>query len=108
MEKRLNEFINFIKEDEFFKAHEVLEEVWFPKRFQNNNEIKFLKGLINASVSFELLKRGRIKRYEQVWQNYLKYNKLFDKFHTEYYHKYLFIINFLNVKKEILEKRYIK
>ncbi len=73
---KLNEFILCLEEKRFYDAHEALEEIWFPRRFENDKEIKLLKGFINASVSFELYKLGREVQSKKVWKNYLKYRPL--------------------------------
>jgi hypothetical protein len=73
MHKYLQEFILCLEEERFYDAHEALEAAWFPRRFDDNKEVKLLKGFINAAVSFELLKRGKEKQSQKVWANYLKY-----------------------------------
>ncbi len=85
----LHEFIQRIEEQRFYDAHESLEIIWFPRRFEDDNEIKLLKGFINAAVSFELLKRGRTDSSKKVWKNYLKYRTLLYKVsspHLNHYH----------------------
>lgn len=85
----LQEFISKIKAQKFYDAHESLETIWFPRRFEQNNEVKLLKGFINAAVSFELLKRGRPQASKKVWKNYLKYKILLctiDSPHIDMYH----------------------
>lgn len=62
-----------ILQKEYFKAHESLETLWFWRRFEDNEEIKVLKGFINAAVSFELIKRKKLSQSKKVWRNYLKY-----------------------------------
>jgi len=88
IEKKLKEFEKLLEEGSFFQAHEVLEEVWFRRRFEDDNEIKLLKGFINASVSFELFKRGKKKQSKRVWLNYLKYRQLLFKLNTINYNLY--------------------
>ena len=88
IEKKLKEFEKLLEEGSFFQAHEVLEEVWFRRRFEDDNEIKLLKGFINASVSFELFKRGKKKQSKRVWLNYLKYRQLLFKLNTMNYNLY--------------------
>lgn len=78
-ETRLNLFVKALDEQRFYDAHEVLEELWFPVRFVDTNEIKLLKGFINAAVSFELIKKGRKKPSNIAWRNYLKYRQLIFK-----------------------------
>jgi len=85
---KINEFQHCLDEKRFYDAHEVLEEFWFPKRFEQNDEIRLLKGFINAAVSFELKKRGRIKQSKQVWKNYLKYRQLLFKVDSPHLNTY--------------------
>jgi len=88
-EKFLEEFIQCLNDKRYYDAHEALEKIWFPRRFEDNNEIKLLKGFINASVSFELNMRGREEASKKVWKNYLKYIELLYKIdspHLSTYH----------------------
>ena len=84
----LNEFICCIEEERFYDAHEALEEIWFPRRREENNEIKLLKGFINAAVSFELMKLGREKPSDKAWANYLKYRPLLYKVSSPFLNDY--------------------
>lgn len=76
---QIDVFILCLDEQRFYDAHEALEEIWFPRRFEDSNEVKLLKGFINAAVSFELMQRGRKKQSQKVWSNYLKYRQLLFK-----------------------------
>jgi hypothetical protein len=80
---KFEEFILCLEEQRFYDAHESLEEVWFPMRFEKNSEVKLIKGFINAAVSFELYKRGRILQSKKVWSNYLKYRPLLSQLQTQ-------------------------
>jgi len=85
----LEEFIECLHNEKYYDAHEALEKIWFPRRFEDNNEIRLLKGFINASVCFELSKKARLQASEKVWQNYLKYKPLLHKVdspHIDTYH----------------------
>lgn len=75
----LDRFIAYLEDALFFEAHEVLEEFWFPRRFEDSDEIKIARAFINASVSFELHKRGKIEASKRVWLNYTKYQDLIAK-----------------------------
>ncbi len=79
-----DEFIFCLSEQRFYDAHEALEEIWFPRRFENNDEVKLLKGFINAAVSFELVKQGRLNASEKVWKNYIKYKVYLEQLDSEY------------------------
>lgn len=74
--KHFTDFINCLEEGRYYDAHEALEHLWFPRRFEDDAEIKLLRGYINASVSFELIKRGRTVPAKRVYDNYLKYKHL--------------------------------
>jgi len=84
--KQLNLYLSLLHANKYFQAHEALEEIWFPNRFENDFEMKILKGLINAAVSFELIKRGKRTQALKVWENYIKYKKL--AYNTKYMLKY--------------------
>jgi len=87
-EKLLNEFILCIDEKRYYDAHEALEKIWYPRRFEDDNEVRLLKGFINASVSFELIKRSREKPSKTAWKNYLKYRPLLYKVNSPFLNKY--------------------
>ncbi len=103
MKSKIEEFKTCLDEERFYDAHEVLEEVWFPRRFENSNEVYLLKGFINASVSFELHKRGKIKQSKKVWFNYLKYRQLLFKMDTKYLNEYYDLSRYID--KIYKEKR---
>lgn len=71
-------FAHSLAEERYYDAHEDLESLWFPRRFEDDNEVKLWKGFINAAVSFELIKRGRLKPAETAWQTYRKYSPLLE------------------------------
>ncbi len=87
-EKALENFIISLDESRFYDAHEDLEEIWFPRRFEDDDEVRLLKGFINASVSFELLKKGRAEASQKVWKNYLKYLPLLKTINSKYIKNY--------------------
>ena len=66
------QFKELIIAQEFHEAHEIFEEYWFENRDNKSSEIRTIKGFINAAVSFELFKRGKISQSERVWENYLR------------------------------------
>ena len=59
LEGALRRYLLLMDEEEFFEAHEVLEEAWHPFRKRKDPLSDPLKGLINAAVAFEHLKRGK-------------------------------------------------
>jgi hypothetical protein len=102
--EHLESFIKNLRDKNFYAAHEDLESIWFPRRFEDNNEIKLLKGFINASVSFELLKKGKIEPSKKVWGNYLKYRDLVSSIDSIYLKNYHQIIEEI----EQMKKSFIK
>ncbi len=59
LEGALKDYIRLMEVGEYFEAHEVLEEAWHPLRL-NDHLLQFLvKGLINAAIAFEHIKRNR-------------------------------------------------
>ena len=84
----LDEFILCIDEKRYYDAHEALEEIWYPRRFEEDSEVQLLKGFINASVSFELIKRSREKPSKTAWRNYLKYRPLLYKVNSPFLNEY--------------------
>ncbi|MCJ7764470.1 MAG: DUF309 domain-containing protein [Thiovulaceae bacterium] len=88
--EHLDRFALCLDEERFYDAHEALEAIWFPRRFEDDLEVKLIKGLINAAVSFELTKRGRPAPATRAWGNYEKYRPLLEAFtscNTPYYEK---------------------
>ena len=73
MQKNCSKFLELLHNDAYYEAHEVLEEIWFPRRKSKEPEVLSLKAFINASVAFELHKRGKKEHALKVWQTYLKY-----------------------------------
>jgi len=91
-EELLDEFVMRLNEERFYDAHESLEEIWFPRRFEDSDEMQFLRGLINAAVSFELIKKGRPDSAKKVWKNYIKHKDLMNNLDSPYLNKYNFIV----------------
>jgi hypothetical protein len=73
--KHADAFLACLDEERYYDAHEALEALWFPVRRDKTPEVLLLKGLINASVSFELHKRGRPNKAPGPWNVYMKYRE---------------------------------
>ena len=84
----LKEYLVCLEEERYYDAHEALEVIWFPRRFENNDEMNLLKGFINASVSLELLKLQREKPSKKAWRTYLKYRPLLYKVNSVFLRDY--------------------
>ena len=52
-------YLDLMNKQEYFDAHEVLEEAWHPMRKNKDPLQNLVKGLINAAVAFEHLKRAK-------------------------------------------------
>ena len=78
LKEAIENFIECLEQERFYDAHEALEVLWFPLRANPHDEVNLLRGYINASVSFELCKKGRFKPSQRVWENFKKYQHLVD------------------------------
>jgi len=95
-------YLQCLKEERYFDAHEALEDAWFKHRFKTEiDEVMLIKGFINAAVSFELVKRGRKNSALKVWKNYKKYIVLLESLDS------IYIDEYKNLQKyvQILHKR---
>jgi hypothetical protein len=101
----MNQIVKFkqlINDKEYYAAHEVLEELWFPIRKTKDDYCLVLKGFINAAVSLELNKRDKIMQSKKVCQSYLKYVTIDKMKNTEQYAEFNKLKLFLDIKfKEI-------
>jgi len=98
-QKLLNEYKLCIDEKRYYDAHEAIEELWFPRRFEECNELKLLKGFINAAVSLELTKRQREKPSQKAWATYIKYRQLLYKIDSPFLNEYQSLVRHLEAIK---------
>lgn len=94
-------FVLSLKEGRYYDAHEDLEALWFPRRFEENDEVKLWKGFINAAVCFELISKGRPKPSEIAWKTYLKYRPLLEMCNSKHCPTYVKIVQLLETKREL-------
>ncbi|MBU1669434.1 DUF309 domain-containing protein [bacterium] len=66
LKEALHNYINLLHQEEYFNAHEVLEEAWHPLRKKNHPLKNLVKGLINGAICFEHLKRDRENSYKKA------------------------------------------
>lgn len=99
----VQKFIQQLNTEAFYDAHESLEVIWFPRRFEECDEIKLLKGFINAAVSFELVKKGRREQAKKVWKNYLKYKPLLHTIDSGYMCDYHDMVMHIEKTKDKLD-----
>lgn len=95
----IDAFVKQVNEALFYEAHETLEQIWFPRRFEDDDEMRLIKGFINAAVSFELIKRGRPESSHRVWKNYEKYIVLLGSFESPYNGRYEELYTLLEEKR---------
>lgn len=72
----LIEYIRLLKEEEYFEAHEVLEEAWHPLRLNKDPLALVVKGFINGAISLEHIKRNKKNmesKAQKVMTSYLRY-----------------------------------
>ncbi|MCK9371939.1 MAG: DUF309 domain-containing protein [Sulfuricurvum sp.] len=95
-------FLLSIREGRYYDAHEDFEVLWYPRRFEDNDEVRLWKGFINAAVSFELIKRERPGPSRTAWNTYRKYCRLLGSFETPYYPLYVTIIRLIETQYRVL------
>jgi hypothetical protein len=86
--KAFKKFRELIEKEEFFDAHEVLEEIWHPMRKSSHPDSDIIRGFINAAVSLELKKNTIffLVEYKLLYTNILEHINFlplyFDSFHS--------------------------
>jgi hypothetical protein len=71
----LAKFIDLLRADEYFEAHEVLEHEWHKLKSLNHPKANLARGLINAAVAFEHLKRNTPTAMDKAKRTYSGYTK---------------------------------
>ena len=99
VESACEAFLKSLQEERYYDAHEDLEALWFPRRFEKENEVMLWKGFINAAVCFELIKLGRPKPSETAWKTYLKYVSLLEDLETEHNALYVTMVQSIQNKR---------
>jgi len=59
LEGAIKEYLRLLEKEEYFEAHEVMEEAWHPLRLKEHPLANLAKGYINAAITFEHIKRDR-------------------------------------------------
>ncbi|MDQ7085599.1 MAG: DUF309 domain-containing protein [Sulfurovum sp.] len=59
LEGALCTYVELLEDEEYFEAHEVLEEAWHPLRLKKHPLANLAKGLINGAIAFEHIKRNK-------------------------------------------------
>jgi predicted metal-dependent hydrolase len=79
LEGALKEYLLLLDKEEYFEAHEVLEEAWHPLRLSKHPLRNLVKGFINGAITFEHIKRNRknVKdKAQRVIASYERYKDL--------------------------------
>lgn len=79
LEEALNTYLRFMQEEEYFEAHEALEEGWHPLRLRDEPIANLAKGLINGAICFEHIKRNKKnaeKKAQTVLASYERHKHL--------------------------------
>jgi hypothetical protein len=84
LKKQHDVYLECLHKNLFYEAHEALEEIWFPLRFEKDEEVRLVRAYINAAVSFELVKRGREKAGLKPWSFFNRYAPLIEKVPLEH------------------------
>ena len=75
LEEALKEYLSLLEQEQYFDAHEVLEEAWHPLRKANHPLKNLVKGLINGAVSFEHIKRDSVDAQRKAATVYKSFEK---------------------------------
>ena len=96
LEGALKTYMKLLDEEEYFEAHEVLEEAWHPLRLKKHSLANLAKGLINGAITFEHIKRNRDNVRNKAQRVIASYER----------HKHLCVeeIEHYNLFKEACEK----
>lgn len=99
VESACEAFMQSLIEERYYDAHEDLEALWFPRRFEDDDEVKLWKGFINAAVSFELIKKGSPAPSQTPWKTYLKYVPLLEGLEMEHNKLYVTMVQLIQHKR---------
>jgi len=66
LEGALKEYLKLLDEEEYFEAHEVMEEAWHPLRLKKHPLANLAKGFINGAIGFEHIKRDRKNAHKKA------------------------------------------
>jgi hypothetical protein len=96
LEGALKAYMKRLDEEEYFEAHEVLEEAWHPLRLKKHPVANLVKGLINGAIAFEHIKRNRANAKDKAQKVIASYER----------HKHLCVadIEHYHLFKEACEK----
>lgn len=88
LQQQCERFCGLLDQALYYEAHEALEEIWFPRRFDKADEIRLIRAYINAAVSFELHKRKRPHAAVKPWGFFQKHRTLIEATPSHHYEIY--------------------
>ena len=106
LEGALKAYMTFLDEEEYFEAHEALEEAWHPLRLKKDPLSNLVKGLINGAIAFEHIKRNRANAKDKAQKVIASYERHKHLCMAEIEHYCLF--KEACGKIELLKQRYSK
>lgn len=83
IKKELNLFLILLSNTQYYQAHDVLEQLWIKLKKENDPLTNLIKGMINAAVAFEHIKRASPASFIKAQKTFFG----FIKYKNEY--KYL-------------------
>lgn len=66
LQEALTNYLELLQKERYFDAHEVLEEAWHPLRLSKDRLKDPIRGLINAAIAFEHIKRDTESGYTKA------------------------------------------
>ncbi len=81
IENVLQKFIVLLEKKEYFEAHGVLEHIWLEMKKDGHQYANLARGLINAAVAFEHIKRATptaMTKARKAFAGYTKYRHICD------------------------------
>ncbi len=99
IERSLNEFIKLLEKEEFFNAHERLEECWRRLKRENIKLQRVFRGLINGAIALEHKKRSSYSPSIKTYNGFLKrkeFSTFTPKIDSLIYKSFLIIEEFWN------------
>ena len=91
LECALKEYLTLLKQEAYFKAHEVLEEAWHHLRLNQLPLTNLVKGFINGAIAFEHLKRNRKNMPQKVKKVIASYERYKIQVEDNIEYKILFV-----------------
>ena len=79
----LQRYLDLMQKQSYFDAHEVLEEAWHPLRKAKDPIANLLKGLINAAIAFEHIKRNSVNAKTKAKKVMLAFDRYVVLYHKD-------------------------